>query len=461
MYQKRNWRLGLVTSIVMLLTFVVGTQVSTASLVSAKTCEKGVDKLDNQSFGTDTPVILVHGVDGSSGDWGGPKEKSKFYWKVNDIPDVSVAQAFSYDARWNNIALHWVDDKDIGPKLAKTIDCVSQLSLKNGGKGKVIVVGYSLGGLVTRYALSLRSSDGQRSIADEVGQVIMIATPNRGTTSWPISNMNDKIDKLPHMPPQVVTHTIAGDVVRVYVNTQGRELKRDHPYDDTLVSVFSAAAEYSGTAQIGGDSHVVQCEKTYRERVYRIGYDESTASCEHGQMIRNARNGVRQDTTNAIKKYVASLSPHGQSLTVHSLTLTYDLAEWPDAAYGISGPGHDTVATDATTQTACTNCSDEPPPMVHAFSQVVYFGDSCAVMETCAVASLGGEVTGTAPLVTLGGRVPDFSAQYKENGGTYGPNLVWCFSSEKICIYYRWGADAQLNPSQALLKLFSTAVWSG
>lgn len=457
MHRARSLGLRVVVVCIIVLT-CIGWSQGVASAGNPKYCSKNIDKLDNQNFGVDVPVILVNGVNGDKGDWGRPGREG-FYKTIDDLPGVSVAQAFDYDARWNNIAVRWIDDKNIGPKLANTIDCVAQLSLKNGGKGKVVVVGYSLGGLVARYALSLRSSDG-RQIADEVGQAVMIATPNRGTMTWPISNMNDKIDALPHMPPQVITHTIAGDVERVYVDVHGKEIRREHPYDDTLVTVYSAAAEYSGLAQIGGDSHVVQCEKIYRERWHRIGYDESTASCEHGQMIRNAKNGVWQNTTDAIGKYVASLNRETQTLTVHSLTLKYDLTDWPDAGYGVAGPDNDIEATDAATKTACTNCSNVPPPMVHAFSQVLYLGDACASsIATCALGS-DRNIVGTAPSVAIGGRSPDFSAQYKENNDTYGPNLVWCFSSKQICIYYRWAADAQLNPSPALLRLFSNAVWS-
>ncbi len=442
----------------MLLAFIVGAQNATASSQGSKTCEKGVDKLSNQSFGTDVPVILVHGLNGSKTDWG-TFGKASFYKTIDDLPGVSVVQAFSYDASVWNLNSHWVNDKNIGQKLVKTIDCVSQLSLKNGGKGKVIVVGYSLGGLVTRYALSQRSTDGQRAIADEVGQVVLIAVPNQGTIAAPSSLKNDDINKLPHFPTKTVVHAIAGDVTRAYYDSKGHETSRETPQDDTLVAVSSAVSERSFNSANGGGVRVIQCEKAYRAWTFGWGYSESTASCEHGQMIQNAGNGVRQDTTDAITRYVTSLEKKTRVLTVHSLTLTYDLAAWPDAGYGLTGADYDMRATDMTIGTPCANCSDTPPPTINPYIDAIYYGGNCAdTVEVCAIGS-SFDVIGAAPFTTVGGKIPDFSAKYME-GGTYGPNLVWCFSAEKICIRYQWAAGAELSPSLALRELFNGAVWS-
>jgi hypothetical protein len=275
-------------------------------------CDPEVDRLTNQGFQAKVPVILVHGISGKAQDWGSINNQTDFAGKINSIPGVGVAHIFNY-----NTFLP-VNSPVSGPKLAKTIDCVSQLSRANGGKGKVIVIGYSLGGLVARDALSRHSTDGQRAIADEAGQVITIGTPH----NLPLAP--------PQFPSQTVVHTIAGDVTRVFYNIWGNEVGRSQPHDDTLVSTESALAEHSNDINKGGGQKTLNCEKRYLQ-LNLIGIAQNTAPCEHGQLISNASNGVREDTVEAITKYVASLS--SVSLTIGSLTTTYD-SRWTQVAYG-------------------------------------------------------------------------------------------------------------------------------
>lgn len=446
---------GFTALLFMVLTFATAIPPSVfAAAKNPSYCDSSIDRLTNLNIGTEVPAILVHGFLGSTSEWGSLDNATSFAARINDIPGVAVGDIFSYKTN------KWVDDADNGPKLAKTIDCLSRMSLQNGGKGKVVVVGYSMGGLLTRQALSYRSTDNQRAIADEVGQAITIGTPNTGALV-PITKFrigSNALEVLPHFPPQTIVHAIAGDVTRVYYDLFSQEVRREHPNDDTLVPISSALAEYTGNVSIGGGSQVISCEKIYSS-ITNISTDN--APCEHTQLT-YATNGVRLDTTEAIKKYVAFLStpapdPTSKTLTIGALTTKYD-NRWLNADYGASGPGEDLNADDTTNVASCTNCSDTPPPSVPAFIQVINMSWCTASIESCALDSQ--TVVGTAPAETIGGRTPSYSARYLDSGYD-GTGLVWCFESDKICVYYRRGTDTpQLEPSQALLDVFSTATWS-
>jgi pimeloyl-ACP methyl ester carboxylesterase len=429
---------------------IVSPDSTSAAAGNPSYCDSEVDLLNHQDFGTEVPVIMVHGRDGRASDWGSISDDSSFAGRVNDLPNVAVAHRFSYNT--NN----WVTHQNSGPKLAKTIDCVSRLSVEHGGQGKVIVVGYSMGGLVIREALSKRSSDNQRAIADEVGQAITIGTPHNGII-YPVPGRwgynSAKLQALPKFPAQTIVHTIAGDVTRVQTDWRGNET-RTRPYNDTLVSTFSAHSGWTIDSDVGGGFKDITCEKRYAW----YGFSQ-TAPCEHGQLIAWANNGVREDTMDAIGKFVASLTPPQSdiSLTVGTLTATFD-ERWENVSYGASGPGEDGSGQDTTNTAACTNCQDTPPPQIKAFVDLVNMSSWCTgPILDCAVDPAN--ILGAAPAVTIGGRTPDFSARYLDSG--YANSMVWCFEEEQVCVHYRRGtATPQLEPSQALLDLFSTASWS-
>ena len=424
-------------------------------------CDSSVPRLDNQNIGTEVPVVMVHGLFGNATAWGSISDTSSFAGRVNNIPGVAVAHRFDYN--WSN----WVTDPQNGPRLAKTIDCVAQISQHNGGKGKVIVVGYSMGGLMARDALS--RTVGQHSVADEVGQVVTIGTPHAGAnvSAWcgvamvPMCKWfvpgSPELTALPPFPPQTIVHTSAGDVTRVYYNQQGQEINRENPYDDTLVPVNSANEAYTIDANKGGGSTTVTCQKNYLTFGILGSISYSTANCEHGQLIQDASNGIREDTIAAIEKYVAYLNkPAAKVLTVGNLTTSYD-SRWINADYGASGPGQDLSADDTTNAASCTNCTTTPPPMVNAFIQVINMSWCTTSIDSCAVGSQ--QVVDTAPAVTIGGKTPSYSARYLDSGYT-GTSLVWCVESEHICVYYRRATDTpQLEPSQALLDVLNTATW--
>jgi len=431
-------------------------------------CDADVPALTNKNIGTEVPVIMVHGWWSNSQIWGSINNTSSFAGEVNNIPGVAVAHLFDYNTN------SWVDDPANGPMLAKTIDCVSRLSLQNGGKGKVIVVANSMGGMVARDALSRRSTDGRRAIADEAGQVVTIATPNAGII--PIAGVPPQIPypvyqaflpgstqlaNLPHFPQQTVVHAIAADVTRIYYDIRGQEQRREQPHDDTFVKVESALSDYSVDAVKGGASKIVTCDKTYIQLPFIGRYVDFAAVCEHGQLVNNSDlNGVRLDTVNSIKKYVAWLNtppPVGVSLTIGELTTTYD-SRWTDIAYGPSGAHTDGYATDTTNGTPCSDCGD-PSIITYPFIQVFDLKMNCADRPLLDCATGSAPLAGAAPPVTIGGRTPTYSTRYIDSGRNSG-SMVWCFDDTKICVYYRQGSEAtQLQPSAALLDVFRTAQW--
>ncbi len=430
-------------------------------------CDSDVAPLTNLDIQNDVPVIFVHGFNGHSEDWGDPTRNTDFAGVVNQIPGVTVAHLFSYNS------FVWVDNPGSGPKLAKTIDCVARLSLQNGGKGKVIVVGLSMGGLVARDALNRRSSDGQRAIRDEVGQVITIGTPHTGTDMASGVSvlfgalLQAFLPRLPRFPSQTTVHTIAGDVVRVFYDKNGNEVKREQPHNDTLVPTASANVAHTSDVNKGGGETTIICEKRYRAQGFlgRYKADKEAASCEHASLISNASNDVREDTVNAIQRYVASLS--SVSLTVGSLTTKYD-SRWTYVYYGASGLSRDGIATDTTNSVPCPNCTETPVPTSYAHVFLDAYDWYCTnPVETCAVRHPLAVRVGAAPPVTIGGRTPDYSARYIENYVGYGyETFAWCFSDQKLCVdydrvvYAGEGNTPQLVPSQALLDVFSTATWS-
>lgn len=439
--------------IVMALAITALPQQASAAAGNPSYCDASVDKV-NKNIGTEVPVILVHGFKIESPTpatyvWGSLDNAYSFAAKINSIPGVAVAQFFGYNT-WN-----WVTDPGSGPKLAKTIDCVSRLSLESGGKGKVIVVGYSMGGLVAREALTHVSTDGQRHISDEVGQVVTIATPHEGVVAgtnptraftW-FNAGSPELNALPGFPPQTIVHEIAGDVTRVTTDFITGQTSRSDPDNDTVVSVSSALTGYTNDADKGGGTKTVTCEKHYG-KIFNYVYSNENAICEHGQMISQASNGVQPDTIDAIKKYVSWLNTPPvteTSYTAGTITVKFD-DRWLYGEYGASGPNEDIIGDDGNGALLIANMAN-------------WCNDGRTMMECMTQGWTYNEV-GSAPAITVGGRTPDSSLRFNQNGGTNGNRIFWCFETEKVCIDYGKGADVNVEPSAALLDLLNAATWS-
>ena len=251
------------------------------------------------------PVLMVHGLNGRPELW------DSMTAVVKGVSNIRSVTPFDYSEDANK----WVTDTNIGLKLAKHIDCLAQASRNGGGKGEVIVVAHSMGGLATRYA-SGQTINGHR-VSDELGLVIMIGTPSLGSrggnacqiTTWAKQNMGwcegdapeamavlgDKLKALPKFPANVAVKTIAGNVgVRT---TFLFGLIAVPTMSDLLVPVQSALA--GSKRGPGGGAETVSCDGI------TVIHGFSGASCEHGKLPSNPK--VQVAVKSSIQAYLKSL----------------------------------------------------------------------------------------------------------------------------------------------------------
>ena len=259
-------------------------------------CIGGLQKIDN-SFGTKVPVILVHGYRGGPAQWK-KADGSNIYESINKLPNTKVALNFNYGSFW------FVDDGTQGEYLGKSIDCVSQISKMNGGSGKVILIGYSLGAVIAQVALNKEYSSGN-PVANDVGQFITIANAN-------------SVVPVVTPPSGVLIHAIAGDIVKQYVKTGVVKSSVD-TQSDSVVSVAGATSQKSGELSMGGGESVFTCHSKYSDENYKTM--TNNAPCRHSELLKYAP--VQKDVITAITNYVSSLLPIvSQPNTIHVGSLT-------------------------------------------------------------------------------------------------------------------------------------------
>lgn len=128
-----------------------------------------------------TPVIMVHGWASDPGtfthliDLTANRIVSVDSTRslIGQLQRITGAAVFSFD--YSKHAGAWVDDPHLGPALGKVIDCLYRASGQ-----KVIVVGHSMGGLLTRYAASHPGAVGTNR-AGEISTVVTFGTPETGS----------------------------------------------------------------------------------------------------------------------------------------------------------------------------------------------------------------------------------------------------------------------------------------
>jgi pimeloyl-ACP methyl ester carboxylesterase len=192
-------------------------------------------------IGLRTPVILVHGLGEQASTWTDGGTGSMF----SRVDAINGVMTLMYD--YSQANHEWVDNISNGPGLAFYIKHVAQASRDyrspDGarGPGKVIVVAFSLGGLITRYAATTGGEAG------DISKVITIGVPNTGSfwanlggpvrdlicteagVHGPAAICNDqwqvlsglqafgpKIAALKPLPPSISLNAIAGDETWVY-----------------------------------------------------------------------------------------------------------------------------------------------------------------------------------------------------------------------------------------------------
>jgi len=317
------------------------------------------------NLGLKIPVVLVHGFNNSPSVWGTDSQSGSMYKSLGDISGA-IRDTFDY----KSFSQDWVTDPHIGPALAERIDCLSQASLQGGGAGKVIVVAHSMGGLATRFAAA-QTVNGHK-IADELGLVVTLGTPNAGTslasaglqlaTQLCITDqlgvtptLNGSIDRancpavgvlngsavtamvadsqelkaLPPFPNNVPVKAIAGDVRAVFdVGLMKIEILAE---GDTFVSVKSATAEFTQTG-VGDGEKTFTCEGLVIPLI-------SKAPCSHNQLPSNP--AVQQEVKASIDQYLASVTsapaPAGPLIDVYGIKLPLDPSWDVEEASGVAG----------------------------------------------------------------------------------------------------------------------------
>ncbi|MEU9779627.1 hypothetical protein AB0H92_01305 [Streptomyces phaeochromogenes] len=140
--------------------------------------------------GTYTPIVMVHGWTGSGthDDAGLGAFSHRIDLTANRLGKVTTtrsligqfqslpgAAVFTFD--YHPYSARWVDDAHLGPALGKVIDCLYRASGQ-----KVIVVGHSMGGLITRYAATHPGVSGSDRSA-EISTVVTFGTPQTGSVA--------------------------------------------------------------------------------------------------------------------------------------------------------------------------------------------------------------------------------------------------------------------------------------
>lgn len=366
-------------------------------------CSVGVRSASKpvMSFGKDVPVILIHGIDGSPADWTSLRGSS-ICKDIDNLDGVRVALNFKYSGKlWGNIA------KDFGPQ----IDKIAKQSVKNGGPGKVIVVGFSLGTAITRTAIETQKLGGK------VGQVITIGAPN--LNSWE------------NYPKGVVVRAIGGDITNAVV--KGKKTTYEYTKSDGLIPLSHALKRYTDNPEVGGGRVTAQCTKTYSKKVGGKHLKPFNTLCDHGKLLRNPV--VLESVLAGISAYADSLTPAKVRTWTIANTLTLRLNDRWGEIKSATGQDIEGFAYELNTRKELQVASDVMLPI--SLPQI-----------------------DTAPAIAIGGRMPDYSAIYTENTIPVRYSMIWCFSSKNLCVSYRGGLNLnEITPSSALLEVFRTATW--
>ncbi|WP_419203129.1 esterase/lipase family protein [Paenarthrobacter nitroguajacolicus] len=190
-------------------------------------------KIRSDPRGKYVPVVYIHGWTGSSVH--NEAAKGAFSLKpdlltsrigtaaptrtlIGNVQDLGGTAVFTFD--YARYASRWVTDDNIGPALAKALNCLYERSGE-----KVIVVAHSMGGLATRQALALGGS----ALASKVSQVITFGTPNTGSIGAAVAGLGVDAAGLT---------SGAGLVFRLWLSYCGKLKSADQNSSDLLCSAF-------------------------------------------------------------------------------------------------------------------------------------------------------------------------------------------------------------------------------
>lgn len=282
------------------------------------------------TIGNKVPVEFVHGFLGAPSAW------TSMEASLRSVQNLYLDTPFDYSQNHTD----WVDNPAIGPKLAQRIACLATSSRRAGGPGKVILVVHSMGGLAVRWAANDSSNPGE--VANDLGLVITIATPNLGSgwantgttvlqslceaasstlgnarpapgsfcASWSaVYGMQDdshRINTLAWLPRGIPVYAIAGDVsldIPLFLATPSLNTN-----SDLAVSEHSAI-QGVGSSAPSGDT-VVPCAVNIHVLdpvapiLHGLQNGITGPTCWHSALPHNA--SVEQTTVSVIKQYLAA-----------------------------------------------------------------------------------------------------------------------------------------------------------
>jgi len=451
---------------------VSSAMILTTSVVIGNVDVVAADELCRTDLGDSTPVVLVHGLNSNIGVW------DSMMSSLAEIDDLKPVK-FDYQAVNNE----WVTHEDIGPKLARYIDCLAQVSLEGGGKGKVIVLAHSMGGLATRYAVNETVDD--RLVADEVGLVITIGTPHwgsdmaklceslglmpqcRGSAPLALRPDSSELANLPEFPDSIPVRAIAGDVTlrdQLFETEFALDLN-----SDVVVKVDSATA-FSSDTTVGDGESVFECDGKYTRFLGFITGIE--AACEHTTML--STDYIQEDVIVSIEEYLVSQSVemtnlHGLELPLdESWELSYQTVHNPSGAYS------NVVRTDLCDREPEMNdyCPSFKVIDVAAFNGL-FFWDYPGTDEDCLSYGLYDDLWHTPPQsteeVTIGGKQATHRTHWQCRAYVGASALPPSSAASASDIMHSWEVDGLVvvehnfdsnDPLVGLEDLLARAEWS-
>lgn len=395
-----------------------------------------------QAFGTDIPIILIHGYGGmNKGQWGSLQASESFSSRLNSVSGAKVATEFQYDT---GVGVYDTDYEANFQPFANTIDCFARMSKNNGGIGKVIIVSYSQGSSTAHGASVLRSADGKRKTADQIGQVISIADAR---IAHPLGSVNSYFGTgypAPKFPKSITSvHTIAGNVAKVARNKKGEVIKTSYTNSDDVIRVNNAIRQYTDNWDSGGGNFVASCFREYSSVQFTTMTKD--APCRHGALLEY--QPVQENALAAVRAYMDSLTPS----TTRTWTIANKLTVHLDESWG-------TIAS-ATGQEVEGYANE-----LGTRREIQIDGSGYPAADPDSYMFGGGSWVKTGPGldVRIGGRTPDYTASFYERTSPVFYGNAWCFTSDGICVYHRGALSASdaATPSAALQKVFDTATWS-
>jgi hypothetical protein len=322
------------------------------------------------TFDKSYPVILIHGMGGKNqGQWGDLDEATDLAARIDSITNAVVATEFQYESVPDRGDLTF--PSHLQP-LANAIDCIAQVSAQNGGPGKVIVVGYSEGSALAHGAATKKSSDGHRTIGDEIGQAVTVADARIAYPfPWPFEDKVWTYFYTPNFPSNVTVHSIGGNIINVVKTKDDKFTHEQATHSDGVVHASDATLQ--STNDEGGGTHVTSCFRIYTGYVAlfnRYTGQVNSPTCEHGNLLRNSEE-TQWDIVDAITAFVNAhcnnSNPGDNSVNQVAATAVVPMADKPSPAPTPSStdtpgvPGGDPTGTPGVPGGDPTSTPSPPP----------------------------------------------------------------------------------------------------